>query len=120
MATAALIEAPVTYSSLGFILFATISVQEPVLLVLWAIGLPSLDISWHSSRFCPSTHSFVISLWRLFYYFSLLQLLLQLLLLAFTFICVGGKLVEEYFEVLRSFNPLELFKCKVYFNRSRD
>jgi len=49
-----------------------------------------------------------------------LQLLLQLLLLAFTFICVGGKLVEEYFEVLRSFNPLELFKCKVYFNRSRD
>ena len=38
MATAALIEAPVTYSSLGFILFATISVQEPVLLVLWAIG----------------------------------------------------------------------------------
>ena len=42
MATAALIEAPVTYSSLGFILFATISVQEPVLLVLWAIGLPLL------------------------------------------------------------------------------
>jgi len=37
-------------------------------LVLWAIGLPSLDISWHSSRFCPSTHSFVISLWRLLQY----------------------------------------------------